>query len=460
MGDAGDALFQEELADLAASGSFVRETDKPVHSVFDDCDDLWENELVDLADGEAASASFGRESDNPMGSFGDNFDDVFEQDLAVCAAGDTASASSATELPVRSFVKRPGQGKGKGGGRPRGSSFVWQLAAQNAEEAEDDSDAPAAPGSIEYARECRRQKLQQRANQLSSQQAAMTAFGRFEDIAGIGTKLQQRLREAAQNMIGKEQQPDEFLQRQFETPSATMSFKQMDTFVQSTCSHVRVLAVAAAMLRVGGFLWGILMTCLCCFFTASNGSGSSVAQPVAMIVKMRYDETPTKVRLVDIMPQEPASSHSIVPQGQTKSPHAKVVQSELSLAFLVRMTGGGGSKKGEFKLLHGSVPTCLTAVDRCTAENLRATVLGHMDCIPELRGVAQQFPVRVRHTCCDRFAGNLSAEKALDQDFRDWLPMLLTCDVHKLYNCTEGAPWISNGIRVCVESCFFSGLGA
>ena len=96
-----------------------------------------------------------------------------------------------------------------------------------------------------------------------------------------------------------------------------------------------------------------------------------------------------------------------------------------------------GSK--HFKLVCGSTPTCLTALDRCTAENLRSTVLGHMDSIPELRRVAEQFPVRVRHTCCDRFAGNLAAEKALNQDFKDWMPLLLPCDVHKLYSCTECA---------------------
>ena len=124
-------------------------------------------------------------------------------------------------------------------------------------------------------------------------------------------------------------------------------------------------------------------------------------------------------------------------KSQQSSAHAKVMQTELSLAFLLRMKTSSGQTS--FKLVHGGTPTCLTPLDRCTAENLRATLLAQLDSLPELRRTAEQFPVKVRHTCADRFSGNIAAEKALDQDFADWWPLHMWCDVHKMYSCTERA---------------------
>ena len=317
MDDGPDALFQEELADLAAGEAASTSFDRhPRQSVNDTDNDEFHDLFHDLfpdSVGEAASA--------PLQSAGDELGlgDLFREELGDSIAGEAVGPSSEAEahVPIRCFAQRPGQGKGKGGGRPRGARLMRQVASANREESDQQLADPAAvPGTIEYARRYRQRKVEERQahrSTLSSREATMTVFGRFEIVANIGTRLQQQLRQATQHMMGRDLQPDSFLEHQFHTPSTTMSFRQLNAFVEVCNSSVRVVTVASAMLEAANFLWGVFMATMCLFF----GSAGSRAEPICMMVKMRYDETPTKARDADLsegLPQQ--GSDAVVPRPQ------------------------------------------------------------------------------------------------------------------------------------------------
>ena len=302
----------------------------------DDWGELFQEELVPRRPVVNDNEGNGAGNDDPGNdAVAAEWEEVFQEDIPAFGMRETASASTATAasatsvdnvfsvegaaVPERSYLKR--HWRGKGGGRPQGSRLVRELAARNAEEGAGPEDEVPCPGSIEYARQCRLQKREAQSAQLrrpgfqdmSPREACLNVVGRPEIVASLGTKLHQDLRLVSQNMLGKDMATDTFLEHQFSTPSGTVSYRQLDSFVQKCNSHVRTLSVAAAMLEAANFLWGVFMAMLCFLFTTTD----SVVEPLCMITKIRYDETPTKARVKDISEGLPnPGSGALVPQPQ------------------------------------------------------------------------------------------------------------------------------------------------
>ena len=322
--------------------------------------------------------------------------------------GEPASSSSATAAAgaqsenivtdAAPVATKRGRGRPKG---TTGSAFLRKAEKEAAEKiarqkAQRDAALRPEPGSIAYAREFRRPLSQQSSGPsvVQPSMATMTmpmatetvdflqplspVWGCLQDLGG---STQQALVLAAHfsaNNTDKSAWDSSAVAQVLNLRSAAVMSDRALQALMTKAGHAESRHVArdmavgvSAAVMGGGMLWG---ACL----QAVRAKIGSCWRGVLFIDKMRYDETPLKVRVEDARQKEVAT-------------HAKIMQLEHSWFLLMQEEA---SKK--FFLLKGRVPVTLHVVDRMTGENLVQCIDTVHDTTPDWRGVAGAFDCRLR----------------------------------------------------------------
>ena len=400
-----------------------------------DCDDEWD-------------AAYQEEVGAPMGQ-SESESNLF-----------AAPAVPASHSPI---VRKPGKGKGRGGGRPRGSSEFHALRHRQITEAAGEEqqlvapDRSKQPGTIEYARKARQEYAIQRHAQQQfrsglvptdlprQSQSELQKHGDMSDMFSIGSTIQRDLiscSTSAFKQFCSDTLADDLVDHMTSEPLMSMSLKALEKKIGQTNVGRRMISITSAILELSFFMWGMLLCIISrlCNRTQSASSSSAAAQHIMLFLKVRYDETPTKIRICDPgctagMETADAAEAAASMPSETATVRAKIFQSELSIGCLLKTHDETDGKP--FKWIFDQTPTALQCLEDGTGQSIRSALLTSINRIPELERVSQLFPLTVRHSCCDRYVGNFKAEELLQRDLPLFTLAHTTCDIHKLYSVTE-----------------------
>ncbi|CAE7791864.1 unnamed protein product [Symbiodinium sp. CCMP2592] len=173
-------------------------------------------------------------------------------------------------------------------------------------------------------------------------------------------------------------------------------------------------------------------------------------RPLMFVSKVRYDETPLKLKVRDAksflhdasassdQPMSLATYHH-PPLGQVSHltavgdkanadsyTHAKIFCVEWTLGFL-----SVDVQSKEHHFVTCEVPTHLYCIDRTTGENQLAVLQDIENKVPELRHFREKHPLQVRLAVADRYSANLVAEREIQRQNPDQTTGLIGCSVHK-----------------------------
>lgn len=136
---------------------------------------------------------------------------------------------------------------------------------------------------------------------------------------------------------------------------------------------------------------------------------------ILMIAKIRFDETPSKIKVADLDAVGLPAPH--VQAGSSKS-LAKILQSELEVAFVLQDV----SDKSYF-MVSGKIPTPLQVLDKQTSKNMRQALEDTLK-LDEFEAMSKDFKHRLFLFAADEFSSNnlvhASHPDWLDENF---LPM-------------------------------------
>ena len=334
--------------------------------------------------------------------------------------------SDGDDLPV---PERPAPVKTTRGGRGRKRAFMKDVPAEEVAAALQTVSASKLPRDVALAVPEHRHKP--RKVVPFAETNPLIAFGPIN--ASIGSDVQKRLCLAVSQALQRGiEYSDPVIEAMFTHRFTSAS--SISRFCSVPCQRVRNAVIESGAAAVYGGTW-LAGSLLCC---VGEMIDKEIWRPVLMVRRMRYDETPTRVRLPkDVsQPNEQSgkSGTEVVEKGTDVVEHAKVLQTEFILSFLVH-----DELRGNYNLLHASVPTTLQAVDRTTAENTRSCLQSTMDRVPELRRVALKFPFRVHHACTDKYSANIKTEKAVKSDQPDFVKHHVFCSVHRLATSISAA---------------------
>lgn len=133
-----------------------------------------------------------------------------------------------------------------------------------------------------------------------------------------------------------------------------------------------------------------------------------------VLKKRQYDETPSKIAV------------DIADSASKTTGMAKVMQTRFSLTFLLQHR-----QTGTYMRLRTNVPTWLQAVDRTTAECIKATQDAIESVVPDLHRLACLHETSVSLVNTDRYAANYKAERAKATERPQWTQSHYPCDVHR-----------------------------
>ncbi len=351
----------------------------------------------------------------------------------------------------------------RGRGRPR-NIFGSRLLKEALQESNDDDSGNAQqpqPGSIEYARHIREQKVLARKSQQNASsshsscvgslslseatQESMVQFGSLDIVTVTdvdGRKTYEKLVDALVQCKRKNIEPsDPLVEHQLNDAMCTTSASQLGKQLNETKIGSRMLSIASALLNLSCYLWGAMLCTLKALWSKAN----SGITPLLCVIKMRYDETPSRVRVLD--PQKSSETFDFKsatmeetllanPLGsKSDSLHAKLMQIELSVGILLY-----DSEKNLYNFVRGGVPTCLFAIEKTTAKCTVAVLNKALQSVPGLMDFAQSgFKFQLRHACTDRYTSNIAAEKVLQHQYPNLELMHMFCDIHRLYTSTKVA---------------------
>ena len=125
---------------------------------------------------------------------------------------------------------------------------------------------------------------------------------------------------------------------------------------------------------------------------------------------------------------------------ESKGLHTKVMQVELAVGVLVQHLGTGAGS-GKFTWVSGRIPTSLYAVESTSAANTLGCLKQILDAVPGINALASDasIPFRIRHSCTDRYAANIAAERGLSAMYAGAELVHTFCDVHRAYSATKAA---------------------
>ena len=222
-----------------------------------------------------------------------------------------------------------------------------------------------------------------------------------------------------------------------------------------------LIQAGSAMVESSAFLLGSMLDSL--------GSEQSPLEPFVLILKYKYDETPTKVRVATVpgsceSEDRHAMQNLIVPKTCVKGPelqhflasqgyasqssttmqsatHAKILQTHVSVIALYKVKPVNPEEQGRFAVVQSAVPCSLQAMDRSTGETQRRAVWETLSSLPELSRLLATFPLCIRQSTTDRFTANYRTEAGLGA----WMPGVLLC--HLACDAHKAATTIKNCLR-------------
>ena len=267
----------------------------------------------------------------------------------------------------------------------------------------------------------------------------LSKFGPIVSMPLVGSDLQRRMKQGlAHALKNKIDYQDPVIGTMFQHQQTSCSV--LASFLNVDQKRVQRAALESGCAAVHGGAWlaGGLMCCIDEMLTKKEW------RPILFARRLRYDETPSRIRLPK--PSGPESTDvfqqlvlreqpkAALPSGIDVVEHAKVLQTELKLYFLVQDVSNS-----EYVLITQSVPTSLQAVDRTTAECTKACIDATMNRIPELRRVSGKFPFKVHHACTDAYTANIKTEKAMKCQEPEFVNHYLFCSVHRLATSVSAA---------------------
>lgn len=336
-------------------------------------------------------------------------------------------------------------------GRPVGSNFFRSAARAAARVAHDHQEQQQPQLShlspIEYARHVLHEKREakKQPGQPSSvfgikgdRLNILTAYGDLHSISSIGNNEQHKLMRAMvqSRADGICCEDTELVSVHLSGDLTTMNFANLSKTTKEHNITNKVLAFGQALLDTSCFAWNVLFMMLlkmCCQQqTVDNGK-----RPLMTCVRLRYDETPSKVRVDD--PQISIGEGTEKTEKiSSSSLHAKVLQTECMVGVLIQnINTSDGTKTHTF--VSGQVATPLRALHRVTGANTAAALEEVLTSLPTLRDIAGQSKFNFRHSCSDQATANMKAERILSSKFREFTDVHTLCDVHKLFRCTKSS---------------------
>lgn len=306
---------------------------------------------------------------------------------------------------------------------------------------------PGQLQGIAYARQCRENALAKKKHEakqsiapIAGDESNLSKFGPSESLLVVGSPLQKTLGAVIQKILQcRIDLNDEVLDQTLSGKTLTSSSRAVGGIMNKTQKHVqnKLIRAGAGICETGNWLWGNFLSLLL----------QSGYEPLLITLKLRYDETPTRVRVVD----SPTDGHIFAPRTKSgvawldqlmqsmvtlpKGPdhesqpatHAKILQTEMQIGVLLKQSD-------RFLWIHGPVPTCLQATDHLTGETTRAMIWASISSVPELSRILQGFPMQVRLTCTDKAGCNFRCEAGLCEE--GYMPGVTSChvpcDVHRL----------------------------
>ena len=171
-------------------------------------------------------------------------------------------------------------------------------------------------------------------------------------------------------------------------------------------------------------------------------AADATVEPVLFVFRLRYDETPSKVRVLEARKggvdlatctAEEAVKSNVFGQ-QSAGTHTKVMQTELSIGMLIHH-----KQNMQYTWLQGRIPTYLQALQSTSASNTYACLKKVLDTVPDLHSFASDadIPIRLRLSCTDRFTSNIAAERGLSALFHETEFVHTFCDIHKAYSASK-----------------------
>lgn len=183
-----------------------------------------------------------------------------------------------------------------------------------------------------------------------------------------------------------------------------------------------------------GYLWMVLLKTLSSLWS----NATSRLRPVMIFTRLKFDETPTKVRLVEPCFDSENSTACLdeMPGVTSSSLHTKVMQIEFAMGMLAFDT-----ETDQYTWIFGELPTALRAIQSTNGITTFKCLKDAINSVPGLLDFAweQDFKLHVRHCCSDSYSANFVAERLLKQDMPSWISADTVCDVHRFYTATKTA---------------------
>ena len=258
------------------------------------------------------------------------------------------------------------------------------------------------PGSIEYARAHRR-KPQQATNPemalLAAGSSVNSLIARQSNMwtcmADLGLPIQQGLVAAAFHSIDKQSSKEREQSDVAEVLSLKVEAVMSDKALRAALSKAGASGradvarctnlAACASLLAGGIMWGSCLEALRKHILAGRMRGILFAE------KMKYDETPLKVRIRDDGREANRQSQALQSAKAESCNHAKVMQFDYSVHVLVQECSSS-----RFFLLSGAVPSMLQTCDRQTAECILRCIENARSVVPAWQALAKECAHRTR----------------------------------------------------------------
>ena len=297
---------------------------------------------------------------------------------------------------------------------------------------------------------------------------AVTPYGPKGLLTSLGSAIQKTLGSAilavwgqlskCKQLTGVQDVPqDNVVSHMLEGDVLTCSASSVAKMLDSSRTVVQnaLLAAGSATLEGAGLLWSVMLTSL-----NQLQETTSNTKPLMFCVNVKFDETPTKVRVASLDVEADDSScsnmhgrHILVPRAASSgqhlqrflqllqvapkvSPqsatHAKVLQTQIQLGVLYQKCAPDGSKSHVW--VTGEVPCALQAMDRSTGEAQLSCVMESLGTVPELKRLAHSFPLQVRTITTDKYGANARTEEGLRGAFPTFTSTHLACDVHRCSN--------------------------
>lgn len=332
-------------------------------------------------------------------------------------------------------------------GRPAGSNFLREHAARSERAAhQNQHEHSDSRSGIEHARFVLQQQRAARASEVQSRpetvfgvargsgsQDVLTQYGDLHSINTVGSTLQHDMLKSMAHSITSDRvscSDQELVSVQLSGEMPNMNLSNLGKTTKESNIPTRFLAIGQAVLEMFYIAWNLLFRMLIKMCRNTDYDPELTSRPLVACVRLRYDETPTKVRVDD--PQTDGA-----PSTSCNATHAKIFQVECAVGTLVQTTNNR-TKETTRSFVFGEIPTPLYALQTTNGANTAAALSDVLQSLPEFQDLCRDSKFSFRHSCSDQAPANMKAERLLNSQFGDSMKLIHTlCDVHKLYRCTR-----------------------